>query len=318
MQPSNAFKLTFLLPKYWNIWLGYGILRLLSFIPYHAKFWFGKQLGKLLFYIAKNRRELARKNIQLCFPEKTAIEVQQILKEHFESLGINLLESGTNIWGKHRYNATRNESEHFTFKGLENLQNQPGLGKILVVPHFTTIEMTGLMVSFITPYRPIYRPHDNALMEYLITTSRTVVNIPNQPNRSVIPVSNKDTRAMVKHLKSGGTLFILPDQKYGGQGFLRVPFFGYDVPSNPGINKLAKMGQAAVYPVFTRRINDKYELTIHPALENFPSGDDYADTLRLHQLYEAEIRENPAQYLWVHDRWDIKNHNPALPESLYH
>jgi KDO2-lipid IV(A) lauroyltransferase len=150
-------------------------------------------------------------------------------------------------------------------------------------------------------------------MEYLIATSRTIKQLDQKPDRQVIPISNKDTRDLIRELKNGKVLVILPDQKYGGSGSIEASFFGYKVPSNPGINKLARLGQAKVLPVFTRRIGIHYELSILPALENFPSGNDIQDTETLHRLYEAEIRDNPSQYLWVHDRWDIKNNNPNLP-----
>ena len=310
-QKHNPFKLSFLCPKYWGIWTGYFFLKLLSLTPYKMKFTLGKLLGSFMYYLVPSRKRLALKNIQMCFPELSASEHHSILKEHFQDLGINLMETGINLWGAHRQNTQKNESAHFKFKGLENLENAKAKnqGILLVVPHFTTLEITGLMLSFLTAYRPIYRPHDNALMEYLITTSRTIENIPGQPNRSVIPVSNKDTRTMMQDLRAGKVLMILPDQRYRAKGRVVVPFFGIDAPSNPGINKLAKLGKAKVLPVFTRRSGHSYELTILPALENFPSGDDYADTLRLHQLYEAEIRENPSQYLWTHNRWGLSKND---------
>lgn len=309
---NTQFTWHFLHPKYWGIWLGYGFLRLLSLIPYRLKFPVGQLIGKLLYRLASSRRKLAQQNIQLCFPQKSTAEVQQILQEHFESLGINLMESGINLWGTHRRNAENNESKYFTVIGQENLTFYPDQGLILVIPHFTTLEMTGLILSFLTSYRPIYRPHNNLLMEYLITSSRSIKNA----NRDVTPVSNKDTRALIRQLKDHKTLVILPDQKYSGPGSVSVKFFGYETPSNPGINRLAKLGKAKVLPVFTRRIGHHYELTILPALENFPSGDDVADTERLHHLYEAEIVQNPSQYLWVHDRWNLKNNNPFVPKEF--
>lgn len=313
---NTQFTWRFLCPKYWGIWLSYGFLRLLSLIPYRLKFPVGKSIGKLLYLLASSRRKLAKQNIALCFPDKSEAEVQQILKDHFDSLGINLMESGINLWGTHRRNNTDNESKYFTVIGQENLTNYPEHGLLLTIPHFTTIEMTGLILSFLTPYRPVYRPHNNDLMEYLISTSRSIQKSAINLNREVIPVSNKDTRGLIRQLKDHKALMILPDQKYSGPGSVSVKFFGYETPSNPGINRLAKLGKAKVLPVFTRRIGHHYELTILPALENFPSGDDVADTERLHHLYEAEITQNPSQYLWVHDRWNLKNNNPFVPKEF--
>lgn len=300
----NTFRLSFLCPRYWGIWVGYGLLRLIGWLPYQTKFTVGKAIGRLLYQVAPSRRRLVRKNLTIAFPEKHDNDLESLVKDHFESLGISLIETSINLWGEHRDTLHHKQPDpHLHFTGLKNLENASGQGLLLVVPHFTTIETTGLMLSKVIPFRPIYRKHDNALMEYFITKSRTLVT---DEGDTVKPLMNTDTRAMIKALKKGDAMMILPDQRYRAKGKINVPFFGKNAPSNPGICKLAKLGNAKVLPVFTRRIGIDYEMTILPGLDNFPSGDDYQDVLRLHALYEAEIRENPAQYLWSHNRWSLK------------
>jgi len=51
-----------------------------------------------------------------------------------------------------------------------------------------------------------------------------------------------------------------------------------------------------------------------PPLANWPTDDPLADTLRMNQWIEAEVRRCPAQYLWVHRRF--KTRPPGEP-SLY-
>ena len=126
----------------------------------------------------------------------------------------------------------------------------------------------------------------------------------------ITPISKTDTRSMLKILKNGEAMAILTDQRYRKKGRLIVPFFGHDAKSNPAASKIAKLTNCLVVPTFTRRTDSfHYEMSFLPALEDFPSGDSHEDTLRLHQLYEEEIKANPAQYLWVHNRWDIKDPN---------
>lgn len=300
--PKHRLKLSFLLPKYWGIWLGYGILRLIAFLPYTTKIHLGENLGKFIYWIAGNRKKVALKNLKTAFPEKDNDEINTLLFEHFKSLGVTLVEFTITTWGKHRYSQQDNETRYFTYYGLEHLEENRDQGILLLVPHFTTTEITGLMVSFITDYSPIYRANDNALLDYLIRKSRTQ-RTQKTKQKQVTPLVNTDTKSMLKALRDKKILFILPDQKYNGKGSVKVPFFGKPAPSNPGITKLAKLGQAKVIPCFTRRNGVHYEIYFHAPLENFPSGNDYEDILRLHKLYEDEIRQNPSQYLWVHNRW---------------
>ncbi len=305
---NSLFQWQYLAPKYWGIWLGLGLARLIALLPYSAKQKFGKRLGNLLYRLAPKRRQISKRNLKLAFPEKTAQEIETLNHQHFESLGIGLMETLIVWWGDHRKRGKNAfERQLVSYQGLEHLKAAKATGKglLILVPHFTHIDLTGLFVSFITDYRPIYRPHDNPLMEAFIRQGRTVEG---EDGRAVHPIENHNTRAMLKALRKGEAFFFLPDQKYTAKGHIEVPFFNRLAPSNPATSKLAKMTNCLVVPCFTRRdAKGHYTLTFHPALDNFPSGDDYADTLRLHHLYETEIKQNIPQYLWVHDRWALKN-----------
>lgn len=309
IKQPQTFQTHFLCPKYWGIWLGIGLLKIVSLLPLSFKFKIGKGLGRILFYLATKRRRLALANIQLCFADKTPTEQQAILQAHFESLGIGLIEMAMVWWGDHKQNhAHARERALVHFMGEDNLYQaqQAGKGVLILAPHFTTLEVTGLFVSFLTNYHAVYRPHDNPLMDYLIAKGRSIVFSDGQ---KVEPVSNANTRQMLKILRAGESMTFLPDQRYRSKGHVVVPFFGHATKSNPATSKIAKLTGCAVVPTFTRRLaNNQYEVEFLPALENFPSGDDAADTLRLHQLYEAEIRRNPSQYLWVHNRWNLKKY----------
>lgn len=300
---NPKFKLAFLCPKFWGIWFGLLLLKILSFLPYRIKLKAGAILGKLFLLLGKRRPALARANLKLAFPEKSSNEREEILVKHFESLGISLFESMIVWWGDHRKH-TQNcfESTLIQYEGLENLEQaqQSGKGIILLVPHFTTTDIIGLFLSFKMSLNPVYRPHDNLLMDYLIAKGRTLANMQ--------PTSKYHLRSMLSILRNGQILGFLPDQKYTDKGHINVPFFGKEAPSNPATTKLAKMTDSIVLPAFlTRHDNLTYTLKFLPPLKNFPGKNEYEDTLKLHQLYEQEIKKNPAQYLWTHDRWGIKN-----------
>lgn len=306
---TQTFQNQFYLPKYWGIWLGIGLLRLLAFIPHNWKFPTGKFLGKILYRLSPSRRRLAQANLRMCFPDNSDIETLNLLKKHFESLGIALMEMTIVWWGDHKTNHQNAiERNLVTFVGEENLRNaqQQGKGVLILAPHFTTLELTGLFVSFLTNYHAVYRPHDNPLMDYLIAKGRSIEF---SNGEHVEPVSNANTRQMLKVLRAGNSMTFLPDQRYRAKGHVDVPFFGINARSNPATSKISKMTGCAVVPTFTRRLeNNHYEVEFLPALTNFPSGNDEQDTIRLHQLYQQEIRRNPSQYLWVHNRWNLKDY----------
>ncbi|MBN2646282.1 MAG: lysophospholipid acyltransferase family protein [Thiotrichales bacterium] len=305
----------FIAPQYWPIWLGVGLLRGLSLLPSSAQFATGRLLGTALYWFAIKRRKTALANIQLAFPEKSAQEQKALCRAHFGSLGMSFAEMALVWHGAKRYkNWPDAAAQLVEFHGQEYLQQalESDRGLLILAPHFTTLEVTGLFIGLLTPYHAVYRPHNNPLMDAIIAKGRSLTC---SDGTQVQPVANHNTRLMLKVLKSGQAMTLLPDQRYRAKGSIAVPLFGKICPSNPATSKLAKLSGCAVIPTFTFRHlttqGPRYQVHFLPALENFPSGDDYADTLRLHHLYEQAIRQAPEQYLWVHDRWDLKRQSSA-------
>lgn len=308
------FEKRFLLPQYWGIWFGVGLLWLIHLLPLNIQFSIGKALGKVMYFLAGKRRRLAAYNIQLAFENLSATEQKQLLQQHFQNLGLSIIETGIVWFGSQRRNPTDpKELQLISFKGETHLQAalEKNQGIILLVPHFTHIEMTGLFISMLMHFNPVYRPHNNALMDYLIKRGRALprFNAETDNIEYANPIANSNTRQMLKVLKAGETMILLPDQRYRSKGKVVVPFFGHAAKSNPATSKIAQLTNALVIPTFTRRLDKfNYEIEFLPALEDFPGESKEQDTIRLHELYEREIRANPAQYLWVHNRWDVKRY----------
>ncbi|HEX8782930.1 MAG TPA: hypothetical protein VF764_06140, partial [Steroidobacteraceae bacterium] len=85
-------RLRLLAPRYWLTWAGLGLLRLVALLPYGAIVRLGRGLGALLRHLPIRFVRTARRNIELCLPELSPAERERLLKEHFASLGIAVLE----------------------------------------------------------------------------------------------------------------------------------------------------------------------------------------------------------------------------------
>lgn len=109
-------------------------------------------------------------------------------------------------------------------------------------------------------------------------------------------------------LKNNEILGILPDQNDADGIF--VPFFGRQVKTAEGPAVLSLKTGAPIVPVFAPRIeNGRYRATAYPMISFEPSGDmdkDVSDLMTLvNAAIEKEIRRNPSQWLWLHDRWKL-------------
>src|SRR5690554_2522691 len=74
-QPGE-FQWSFLLPKYWSIWIGIIFLMILAILPWAIQYRLGQWLGTLAFPFWFSARKPAVRILDLCFPEWFAQAVQ--------------------------------------------------------------------------------------------------------------------------------------------------------------------------------------------------------------------------------------------------
>jgi len=285
-------------PRFWLIWLGIALLRLIVLLPWGWQMSIGKGLGKLLYYASQSRRKVSCINLNIAFPQLPPKDITKLNKEHFVSLGQSLIDSALSWWGS---DAQVEKLTHI--EGLEYFKNAKNEGRIMLVgAHFNSMEIFGRIFAAQTPLHVVYRPHQNDLLEYLVAKKRT-----EQYGKTI---SKYNIREMIKSIKNGYAAWYATDQNYRAKGSILVPFFGVDAPTNPSTHRISKMMKAKVIPVFTMRLmgngTDKrkgYLVRFVPPLDKFPSDDEFKDVLRLNHILEEQIKEFPAQYLWSHKRY---------------
>lgn len=290
-------------PRYWPTWFGIALLRLSCLLPYRWQIAIGKALGRLGHRVAAERRAVARRNIELCFPALTAAERDRLAKEHFEALGASLMEFALGRW------ASQEKMQRLTkINGIEHVQDaiEAGRNVILLSAHFTTLEISGRVFSqYVPPFDIVYRPFRNPLLTELVAGGREV------SGRRAI--EKDDIKGMVRSLRGGAPLWYAPDQAYHQKQSALLPFFGVPAMTNIATSTLAKLGKAVAVPFFPRRLPEGgYVLDILAPLEGVPSDDPEADTAKYLAVLEQQIRKCPEQYYWVHKRF--KNRPEPLPD----
>lgn len=293
----------FLLPQYWPTWAGMGLLRLLAKLSYPALLGIGGALGALAGRLPLPQRRVARRNLALCLPELSPAERERILRAHWRAVGITICETAL-IWWAPRERILPLVS----FEGLEHVDRlrAQGRGVILLAAHFTTLEISAGMFTLTRDAWAVYKPSKDALLTHFFRTRRGAA--------SAGMIARDDIRTMIRILKAGGIVWYSPDQAFRGKGAEMVPFFGVPAATNTATSRLARLTGAAVLPYFSERLPGAagYRVSIGPPFADFPSEDSAADTLRFHQLIEAQVRRVPEQYLWLHKRF--KGLAPDYPD----
>ncbi len=292
----------FLAPRHWPTWLGLGLLRLTSLLPYRILIKAGEILGSLIYHLASQRRHIVDTNLRLCFPELSKSERDRLSRRNFQHTALALLETPYSWWRKPE------ELERLVqIEGMEHMQKAlaEGRGAIMMGAHFTSMLMCGRLLAMHLPFHILVKPAKNPLYEALMRHYR---------ERDYAGVINADDlRGMVRALKRGEIVWYSPDQDLGAQRSVFAPFMDVSTATITATARLAKMSGAPIVPINFERLPDTrgYRMLLLPPMEGFPSGDDVADATRINQFIEAHVREVPEQYLWAHRRF--KTRPPGEP-----
>ncbi len=292
-RPTDASERPPLGLRQWPSWAGIGLAWLVARLPWALQRPLGRLIGALLFRAMRERRNIARRNIALCFPELDAKAREALARASFAELGIGLFEFARAWWG-----SVTPMRDGLQVEGLEHLAaaRAGGRGVIVVSGHFTTLEISARLMCTYAPLAGMYRPHNQGAMEWAVKRGRL--------RYATAMFTREELRPALKHLKQGGLLWFAPDQDTRRGESVFVPFFGHPAYSLTSTHQLARLSGAAVIAFsHVRREDGGYTLKLSPALEDFPSPDATADTARVIAAIEAMVREAPAQYLWIHRRF---------------
>lgn len=285
--------------------LGFFFLWLFHWLPLGVQALIGNSLGWVAYLLADRRKRIARRNLELCFPEKNQAEIRRLLRKNLQATVRAALEHGLLIW------ASANRLEKIVrVEGREHLDACRGQPVILLAPHFIGLDMGGVRMTMLTRISSIYSRARNTI------TNQHLLHARSRFNQTVLASRHEGIRPLIKIIQSGLPFYYLPDQDYGRRESIFVPFFGVAAATIPALTRLSKVAGARVVPAVTRQLpgGQGYVLKFYPAWDNYPSGNVEADTRRMNAFIEDRVREMPEQYLWAHRRFKTR---PQGEPSLY-
>jgi KDO2-lipid IV(A) lauroyltransferase len=271
------------------IWLIFHLFRLL---PVDAASALGGLIGRGIGPLLPVSRR-ARENLRRFLPEA---DEDQVIRDMWDNLGRTVGEfpHGDLISA---------DPVRMQFMGFEQLLPLQG-GKtpaLFYSGHIGNWELSyainlraGLRVH------PVYRNPDNPYLRWLfVSRSRSV-------DFEMIPKGPVGARLTVKRLARGEMVCMFLDQKMNDG--IAVPFFGAPAMTASAFATLALKYQCPVVPFRIVRLNGAhFRCDVLPAIRFERSGDQAEDERRamieVNRQLESWIRENPAQWLWLHRRW---------------
>jgi lipopolysaccharide heptosyltransferase II len=264
-------------------------------LPIETGFRLGRALGAIGYHIAVPYRRLAMHNLGIAFGgEKSPAELRELARRHFCNLGANLFAS------LKLPTLSREEIEaRVTVEGLEHMDEQLARkgGFVFVISHLGNWEMFAQLTpyAFKSKVGTIYQALGNPHIDADVRRDRARLGL-------ALFERKEGFNAAAKYIREGGSVGVLIDQHAGDAG-LWCPFFGRLASTTTLAATLALRANACLIPaaVYTDGIA-RWRCVLLPQVK--PDGQSpQMITRRINEILEQQIRVQPEDWFWVHNRW---------------
>jgi KDO2-lipid IV(A) lauroyltransferase len=181
-----------------------------------------------------------------------------------------------------------------------------------LLPHFAGLEWSApaLMLNQSCPGVDVYSRQSNPVFDAQLLAGRA------RFGKTAFVDRHDGIRPVLRLIREGYAFLNAPDMDFGAKDSAFIPFFGVPACTLLAPAKIARSMGMTVQPlVVTMKPGGQgYLIEAFAPPAGYPSGDLEADARVLNAWLEARIRENPAQYLWVHKRFKTR---PEGASSLY-
>ncbi|WP_428086104.1 lipid A biosynthesis acyltransferase [Candidatus Thioglobus sp.] len=288
-------KQNFYHPKFIPTWILIGLMKLGTKLPFKVQVAIGNTMGIAFYPILRRFRKIAFVNISACFPNKTHVEVEALVRQNFKALGISIFETANTYFAtdKKIKSMLSINNEHYLTDAINKDQSV-----ILLAAHFMPLMLGVRMLLSRRNIASIYRPQNNALFDKMMRKSST--------SRGALIIKTKDTRAILKALKNKIPIWYAPDQDLGKKNCVFAPFFNIQTATVAATAKLANKDNTVVIPYFFIRTKSGYSMNFEAPIANYPDNDAVISASMTNKILEAQILKNPEQYLWVHRRFKTR------------
>lgn len=277
-----------------------ALLRLAARLPLSWLHAAGAVAGRVARLLHTREWRVTRRNHELVGSALGVGEREVFVREVLVETGKNLTELAK-IWGAPAERALA-LIRHVHGREHYDAARAQGRGVIVAAPHLGCWELLNLWLCAQGPMALLYRVPQHAEWEALLRATRGTLGA------TQVRADAAGVRELLRCLKQGMTLGILPDQRAkGGEGEF-APFFGLPCKSMTLLSRLAEKTQAPVVFGFAERLSGGRGFDLHflPAEPDIASADRVAAVTALHRGIEACVRLAPTQYQWTYKRYSAQ------------
>lgn len=283
----------------------FAILNLLKLLPADRAIELADRAFRFIGPKTK-RQKLTLTNLRNAFPEKSEAEIEAIALDSWGSMG-RLAAEYVFLDELFDFDPDRPGEGRIEVSGIPiflELRDRPR-PFIVFTAHSGNFELLPVAASaFGLDVTVLFRPPNNPYVAEKVFAFRK------SRMGNLVPSHAGSSFALARKLEAGGAVGVLVDQKF--QKGVKTQFFGRELQTNPLLAKLVRQFGCEVYPARSVRLpGGRFRLEIEPPVTIPTRADGSVDVAATAQLLndkvESWVRENPGQWLWYHDRWNIKH-----------
>lgn len=279
-------------------WLAVTSIKFFALLPLWLLRIVGSWVGYVVWLSNDRSRKITEFNIKLCFPGWTDAERESLVKQSMRQFGVLLFETGP-VW---RWSPAKLLQHIKAVHNLELLEQAQagGCGTIVVLPHLGCWEIMGSFLGARGKVTSLYQPPDDPALDKMIFEARE------RTGNTLVPTNTRGVKALLKALKAGETVVILPDQlpEIGSGEF--ADFYQQPTYTMTLLYNLVKRTGANVVGAAALRVaSSAYEIHFIEAPEEIGNDDLVSALTAVNQLVEACVERSPAQYQWEYNRFKL-------------
>lgn len=274
-----------------------GFLRLFALLPWRAVQGLGSAIGWLMWRLPNRSCEVARINLDKCFPELANTERERLLRASLQQIGKTFTESACAwIWPADKTLRLVKQVE-----GLEVLEQAlaSGKGVVGITSHLGNWEV--LNHFYCAQCKPIifYRPPKLKAVDDLLQRQRV------QLGNKVAPSTREGIISVIKEVRKGGAVGIPADPEPSEGAGVFVPFLGTQALTSKFVPGMLTGGKAVGVFLHALRLEDGsgYKVILEAAPPAMYDEDVEVAVAAMSGVIERYVRTWPSQYMWTMKRF---------------
>ncbi len=277
--------------------LAAGGLKVLGQLPIGTSGALGRQTGRIAWHLAKGSTNVTKRNLELCFPDKSAEDIEKLAKESIIETMMTAFEMAS-AWVQPVDELLKKishvDNEHIYLDALKT-----GRGIVLLVPHFGNWELCNyFMAKQNSSLLAMYKAGKSPALNRLILHSRQQIT-------EMVPADKKGVLAMFNAVKQGRVTGLLPDQEPSIKSGVWAPFFGIPALTPTLVSKVLQKTNAIAMGYGCQRNPDgkSYHIFYEKVDDAIYSDDIETSATAMNHCIERIILRDPAQYQWEYKRF---------------